>query len=78
MNSEILENGLIIRGKITLPEVPGAELYVTPTATGSLLLLNTGNRVTWFPRSMVLLNLKDGRTGVGWVEWNIVKSQKTA
>jgi hypothetical protein len=36
-----------------------------------LRLVSKDGRTTKFPRAMCLLRSDDGRTGLGWVEWNL-------
>jgi hypothetical protein len=43
---------------------------VTPVAHAPLALESSDGRVTRFPRSLCRLASDDGRTGVGWTEWN--------
>jgi hypothetical protein len=45
-------------------------LSVTPVAHAPLALEASDGRVSRFPRSMCRLATADGRTGVGWTEWN--------
>jgi hypothetical protein len=46
-------------------------LDVTPVAFGPVLLRNdVDGRVSRFPRAMLSCRTDDGRTGMGWVEWN--------
>ena len=45
-------------------------LSVTPVAHAPLALEASDGRVSRFPRSMCRLATDDGRTGVGWTEWN--------
>jgi hypothetical protein len=43
---------------------------VTPLAFGPVLLRNDDGRTSRFPRAMVRYVTEDGRTGLGWIEWN--------
>jgi len=38
-------------------------------------LVSPDGRVSHFPRAWVTVTLNDGRTGVGWIEWNRVQSR---
>jgi hypothetical protein len=66
---EVDVDGLIARGHISL-EPPGLELDVEPLAFGPLRLVAPDGRVSDFHRAMCRLASSDGRTGLGWVEWN--------
>ena len=57
----------------------GTTLEITPgdlTATievrghAPVLLTGTDGRVSRFPRAWATVTTTDGRTGVGWLEWN--------
>jgi hypothetical protein len=60
-------DGLIERGSITMA---GTELAVEPLAFGALLLISPDGRRSHFPRAMCRISTGDGRSGLGWVEWN--------
>jgi len=51
-------------------------LDVEPLAFGPLRLVSRDGRATNFPRAMCRLRSDDGRTGLGWVEWNINERDK--
>ncbi|WP_161600607.1 phosphotransferase [Mycolicibacterium hodleri] len=53
---------------VTAPE--NLVLDVEPMAFGSLRLEAANGRVTHFQRAMARVRAVDGRTGVGWIEWN--------
>lgn len=65
----VAEDGLITSAIITTgPD----ELTTTiePLAFGALRLVAPDGRITHFPRAMCRVATPDGRTGVGWIEWN--------
>jgi hypothetical protein len=67
---QIATNGLVSSAQLTVQ--PGAlKLGVEPLAFGPLLLVSRDGRTTNFPRAMCRLHSDDGRTGLGWVEWNL-------
>ncbi len=45
-------------------------IEVEPVGFGPLRLVDDDGRVAEFPRAWCRLRTADGRTGVGWVEWN--------
>ena len=50
---------------------PGAlELDVTPVGHAPVRLVADDGRVAEFPRAWVKVTTGDGRSGVGWMEWN--------
>ena len=63
------DNGLPISTEITFN--PG-ELIATIDIRGHapVLLTSPDGRVSHFPRAWATVTTADGRTGVGWVEWN--------
>jgi hypothetical protein len=63
-------DGLIERARIGLQPV-GVELDVEPLAFGPLRLVAADGRVALFPRAMCRFHAADGRTGLGWAEWNL-------
>lgn len=64
------KNGLITSARIEL-QPGGLGLDVEPLAFGPLRLVSPDGRSTNFPRAMCRLRSDDGRTGLGWVEWNL-------
>jgi len=46
-------------------------VHVTPRGFGPLRLEAPDGRVTHFQRAMADFRTADGRSGVGWIEWNI-------
>ncbi|SEH76612.1 Ecdysteroid kinase [Mycolicibacterium rutilum] len=63
------DNGLPLQTTITLN--PG-DVVATfePKGNAPVLLTSTDGRVSQFPRAWGTVTTADGRTGVGWVEWN--------
>jgi hypothetical protein len=62
-------NGLIERARIAVDRGL-APVEIEPLAFGPLRLVAPDGRVTHFPRAMCRFKVADGRTGLGWVEWN--------
>jgi hypothetical protein len=48
----------------------GLELSIEPLGFGPLLLKGPEGQVSRFPRAMARFTAADGRTGLGWIEWN--------
>jgi hypothetical protein len=46
------------------------DLAVTPLGFGPIELVGDDGRVSRFPRAMCRFTSADGRSGVGWTEWN--------
>jgi hypothetical protein len=63
------DNGLPVTTELTL--TPG-DLTAAVQIMGHapVLLTSTDGRVSQFPRAWATVNTADGRTGVGWLEWN--------
>jgi hypothetical protein len=51
-------------------EPGGVDVAIEPVAFGPLVLTATDGRVSNFPRAMARFTTVDGRTGMGWIEWN--------
>lgn len=69
---DVAEDGLITHARIA----SGPDelvLDVEPLAFGALRLAAPDGRVSFFPRAMCRVSTADGRTGLGWVEWNRVQ-----
>jgi hypothetical protein len=49
---------------------PSLSLVATPIAFGPVHLRSTDGRLSRFPRALVRYTLDDGRSGLGWIEWN--------
>ena len=61
--------GLPVEGFMKL-EPGGFDVAISPEAFGPLLLTSSDGRVSRFPRAMARFTTDDGRTGMGWIEWN--------
>jgi hypothetical protein len=78
-----IEDGLVVEetlGEEQLPtagtircEPAGIDLAVEPLSYGPLLFVDPDGRVDRFPRAMARYTTPDGRTGLGWIEWNQVQ-----
>jgi hypothetical protein len=71
-SEEVAASGLVDSARLEL-EPGGLGLIVEPLAFGALRLVAPDGRVTNFPRAMCRLRAADGRTGLGWLEWNFVQ-----
>lgn len=67
----VAEDGLIADANITItqPE-PALSLTIEPLGFGALRLEAPDGRVSHFPRAMCRVRAADGRSGLGWIEWN--------
>jgi phosphotransferase family enzyme len=65
----VADDGLITSASLALAPA-GLELGVDPVAFGPLRLVAPDGRVSEFPRALCRVRTADGRTGVGWLEWN--------
>jgi len=63
------DNGLPVSTELTL-EPAGLVLDTRVVAHAPVRLVADDGRVAEFPRAWVSVTAADGRTGVGWVEWN--------
>ena len=63
------DSGLVTEACIDVASA-GLELAVTPVADGPLMMVADDGRVTRFLRSCCRFTAGDGRSGLGWVEWN--------
>ncbi len=69
-SEEVGPNGLVTAASLALE--PGAvAVAVEPLAFGALRLEAPDGRTTSFPRAMCRVRTDDGRTGLGWLEWNL-------
>jgi hypothetical protein len=81
-----IETGLVVDEDLGAEQLPtaatircddvGLDLAVEPIAFGPLLFVDPGGRVDRFPRAMARFTAPDGRTGLGWIEWNQVQSPR--
>ena len=69
-SEKLAADGLIEHAAMRLG-LPELEVQIEPLAFGPLRLLAPDGRVSHFPRAMCRLRCADGRSGVGWVEWNL-------
>ncbi|HYH61634.1 MAG TPA: hypothetical protein VD766_07180 [Solirubrobacterales bacterium] len=67
---EIARNGLVARDRIEMPEAE-LELAVEPIAYGPARLASDDGRVSHFVRALSRVRSADGRSGLGWIEWNL-------
>ncbi len=70
VSEEIGQDGLPTAARLRL-DPPGLDLEVEPIAHGPLRLLSDDGRLVRFPRVLCALRADDGRTGHGWIEWNL-------
>ena len=69
VDEELGPHGLPVVGRARIS--PGAyDLRIEPVAFGPVLLESTDGRVSRFPRAVARFVNTDGRSGLGWVEWN--------
>ena len=66
---EVTGDGLVSSAKVAM-DPGGIDLTVEPLGFGALYLEAPDGRVSHFPRAMVRLTGADGRSGLGWMEWN--------
>jgi hypothetical protein len=69
VSEELGEHGFPRSAYIEL-EPGGFDLAVYPLAFGPLLLRAPDRRVSRFPRAVARYEATDGRSGLGWIEWN--------
>lgn len=67
LTEELAPNGLISAATITTDDLV---CEIEPVAFGALRLDAPDGRVSHFPRAMCRVATADGRTGVGWIEFN--------
>ena len=71
-SEELRDDGLVARAEILSgPDELRAE--IEPLAFGPILLEATDGRRSHFPRAMCRVITDDGRSGLGWIEWNRVQ-----
>lgn len=69
---DLAADGLVTAGTLELGEGDHKLVVeVRPQASGPLRLTAPDGRVTHFVRAAAKFGTTDGRTGVGWIEWNI-------
>jgi hypothetical protein len=69
-------NGLPLDTTLTL-EPAGLTADARVHGNAPVRLTATDGRVSEFARAWVSVNVVDGRTGVGWIEWNRNLEQRT-
>ena len=69
---QVAANELITSARIVCGP-PELALEIEPLAYGAIRLDGPDGRLSYFPRAMCRVQAEDGRTGVGWVEWNRVQ-----
>jgi hypothetical protein len=74
---QVAEDGLITNAFAEL-DPPSLRFAIEPLAFGPLRLVAPDGRVSTFPRAMCRLRCDDGRSGLGWVEWNINRATRGA
>jgi hypothetical protein len=62
-------DGLVTAAHLTLGSGP-LEVDVQPLGFGALRMEAPDGRVSFFPRAMATFRTGDGRSGIGWIEWN--------
>ncbi|PJE16033.1 MAG: phosphotransferase [Mycobacterium sp.] len=67
--AEPTADGLVTAAHMTLGSGP-LEVDVQPLGFGALRMQAPDCRVSFFPRAMAMFRTGDGRSGVGWIEWN--------
>jgi hypothetical protein len=70
--AEHAADGLVTAAHLTLGSGP-LEVDVQPLGFGALRMEAPDGRVSFFPRAMATFRTRDGRSGVGWIEWNTNK-----
>lgn len=76
ITEEVDEEHLVREAEATY-SFPGGEdvvLYVKPLGLGPLRLVAVNGRISYLLRCFAEVCTKDGRRGVGWIEWNHVQS----
>ncbi len=70
-------DGLVASGILNLGEGEQELIVdVRPRGFGPLLLTAPDGRVSHFVRAFADFRTSDGRSGVGWIEWNINQSRE--
>jgi hypothetical protein len=64
---ELGDEGLVTTATVS---IAGLDLALEPTAWAPALLVGPDGQVDRFPRALCRFTAADGRTGVGWTEWN--------
>lgn len=69
----IRDDGLVASDKLAM-NAAGLELNVEPLAYGPIRLVADDGRVSHFVRAMSRVSDGSGRSGTGWIEWNMNQS----
>jgi len=71
-NETMADDGLPMSAEVSLAYGSSDSLlvHVKPVGHGPLRLVAPDGRIANFTRCWAQLNCSDGRTGVGWIEWN--------
>ena len=69
ITEELGEEGLPDAGR-ALVEPGGLDLRIEPLAFGPVVLTSPDGRVSRFARALARFKAADGRSGLGWIEWN--------
>ena len=69
-SEDVAADGLIARARLAL-QPSGLEVELEPIAFGALRLEAPDGRLSLFPRAMCRFTAADGRSGLGWAEWNM-------
>lgn len=72
--AEVAADGLVSRARI-VSGPDELDVDIEPLAFGALRLEAPDGRVSHFPRAMCRATTADGRTGLGWIEWNRVQRE---
>ncbi|MBJ7331982.1 MAG: phosphotransferase [Solirubrobacteraceae bacterium] len=67
-DERLAANGL---GATTVQTIGGVEATFEPLGHGPLRLVADDGRVALFPRAWGTVTTADGRSGTGWIEWNL-------
>ena len=73
-SEDVDADGFTTKGRIAIDDL---ELAIEPIAFGPALLTRD-EQVSRFPRAMCAFTAADGRTGLGWTEWNQPQPQVAA
>ena len=69
VTEELGHEGLPVAGRARV-EPGGLDLRIEPLAFGPLVLEAPDGRISRFPRAVARFAAADGRSGLGWIEWN--------
>ena len=69
VTEELGDEGLPVVGRAQIEPGP-LDLRIEPLAFGPILLTSPDGRISRFPRAAARFTATDGRSGLGWIEWN--------